>query len=46
VKAALEQLLDSGLGFRTPERREEGVPLGCDLVVGRQAVHVDQMLGL
>lgn len=46
VEPTLEQFLDSRLGSGAAERGEKGVPLGCDLRVGRQAVHVDQTFRL
>src|SRR6516225_6053050 len=46
VKPTLKQLSNSRLGRGASHRGEKRVPLGRDLRVGRQAVQVDQALGL
>ena len=46
VKATLKQQLNSGLGCGTSQRGEKRIPLGRDLRIGRQTVHVDQSLRL
>ena len=46
VKAAIEQQSESGLGCRTRQRGEKGVPLRGDLRISRQAIQVHQTFGL
>jgi hypothetical protein len=41
LQAKAHKLLDFGLGWRTLDRVDEGVPSGGDFRIGRQACEVD-----